>query len=377
MRILHIVNDAQTGGAQTLIEMLGLDALNSEAGIPKDELHLLVLLTPGALSPRYERTLNSVSYVNMSEKSVLPFAAIKTLYSLVRKHKIQIVHSHLLQSDLISLLTPLKIPQVSTLHTSGSHETSTVSRLVGRVVARLSRRFDAVVACSPSARSYALDRGYYKAANIPVIFNGISTSAPRRGVETVPAQHQKRLVILSRWHPMKDHATLFAALAIVRQTYPEFVVDCAGLDIEPQNVQLQQAIEAAGLGSNVRLCGSVQDVFTLLDGAAALVISSSHGEALPMAGIEALSAGVPVVTTDTGDCAALAVDPVFLVPPSDPARLAAALLRVMLADDKSSLGWKVQARELAVEKFDGARTARAYRSLYAQLDSAFGLGEGA
>lgn len=45
MRVLHIVNDAETGGAQTLIEQL---LLSREAG---DEAHLLVLLSPGHCPP--------------------------------------------------------------------------------------------------------------------------------------------------------------------------------------------------------------------------------------------------------------------------------------------------------------------------------------
>jgi glycosyltransferase involved in cell wall biosynthesis len=85
-------------------------------------------------------------------------------------------------------------------------------------------------------------------------------------------------------------------------------------------------MDELGLHSRVSLLGPRKDVQSLLSKTKFLVISSRWGEALPMAGLEALARGVPVITTDVGDCKDLVVDPTFLVNPGDASQLAIALL---------------------------------------------------
>lgn len=357
MRILHLVNDAQTGGAQTLIEALGRQRL------PDDEVHLLVLMGPGALSERFEQSADSVSYVGMGQRDVLPLRAMVALRRLVRAHRIDVVHSHLLQSDLVSAITPLRAARVSTVHTSGSHETRSVSRLVGKVVARLNRRFT-VVACSPSALDYAVEAGYRP--GIEIIRNG--TEMVPNTTNAVPGRVLgQRFVQLARWHPMKGHETLFAALALLRGSHPGVRLDCAGLGMDEQNPQLRAMMMRHGVADLVTLHGSVQRVQDLFAEARALVIASTHGEALPMAGIEALSAALPVLSTDVGDCAELVVSGEFLVQPGAPVELAGALAR-MLDLTPEDYGEKSRAaRALGEARYDEAATAAQYRALYTRI----------
>ena len=172
MRVLHIVNDAETGGAQTLIEQL---LLSREAG---DEAHLLVLLSPGALSPRLEAAATSTTYAGMSRRDVLPVAAVRAVRTLVKRHRIDVVHSHLQQSDLVNALTPHGAVRVSTLHSSLDQASSRVAGIVWRIAAKLSSRFDAVVACSPSARDFAVEFGYrFPGEQIRIVHNGSVTAA--------------------------------------------------------------------------------------------------------------------------------------------------------------------------------------------------------
>lgn len=359
LRIVHVVNDAETGGAQTLIEAL---SSSPEGG---DEHHVLVLMGRGALSDRLAASASTVTYAHLGRRSLSPFRAIRALRGLVREHDVDIVHSHLLQSDLVSLLTFHRTARVTTLHTSGAHESRSLSQLVGLAVARLSRKFDAVVACSSSAREYGIRSRYAQGTAIPVIHNG--THVPPRRPDSEPSREGPvRLVHLARWHPMKDHATLFASLAILQSAGQAVVVDCAGLGVESTNSTLVELAAEHGVSGRVRFLGSVADVPGLLTGAAGLIISSSHGEALPMAGLEALAHGLPVATTDVGDCRILAVDPRLVVPPRDPQQLANAI--GVLSDapeewpDLSHEAW-----HRAASSFSVASCASAYRALYLRV----------
>lgn len=354
MRILHIVNDAQTGGAQTLIEAL------CRQRSAEDQIHLLVLMGRGALSERFTEIADSVSYVEMAQRDLIPWRAIRTLRQLVSEHSIDVVHSHLMQSDLISLLTPTTAQRISTVHSSASYETRGASQLVRRLVVRLSGRFRAVVACSPSAHQYMVDSGYRHEPS--TILNGTQlTSWSPEG-----AAHSRRFVHLGRWHSVKDHNTLFAALSLLLTKHPEAKLDCAGLGLEPENPEVQSMIERHGVAEAVSLHGSVSDVRVLFDQARTMVISSRH-EALPMSGIEALSAGLPVLTTDVGDCAELAIGSDYLVAPGSPAELAEAMSKALTLDAGRYRAARAQARGRAEQRFDERVTAQKYRELYQQL----------
>lgn len=353
LKILHIVNDANTGGAQTLIESL---ATETE---PPDETHVLVLMGEGVLSRRLESVATSVSYIGISRRTKNPLRPVRKLREIVRRRGIDLVHSHLLQSDLVALISNLHIPVVSTLHTSGSHESGTASKIVSYLVARLSRQFDEVIACSESAQNYAIKMRYASSDRVSIIPNG--SKIPEFSDLSVMPQ---KFVSLSRWHPMKDHRTLFAAFQLMLESNPRWRLICAGNDINSGNSELMDLVSEFGIGSNTDLLGPIEDVDTLLRGAAALVISSSHGEALPMAGIEALARAVPVITTDVGDCGSLTVNARTLTRPRSVEDLASAMIFICSASSEEYAEIRRKSWDLARASFSAADTAKLYRSVY-------------
>lgn len=356
MRILHVVNDANTGGAQTLIESL------AKKSSLHDEVHVFVLMAEGDLSERLKQVTASVTYARLSRRSKNIWRAILMLRRMVSSLKIDVVHSHLLQSDLVAILAMPAVPLVSTVHTSGSHESNWLSRCISKCVALLSRKFSAVVACTPAAKSYATAMRYPRSAVMPVISNG--TYIPEFSGKV---SNSKVFVCLSRWHEMKDHRTLLAAFKIFRSGHPDWRLVCAGNGVSWDNEELITMLMEEEVTDGVELLGPVSDTQSLLSQSSALVISSSHGEALPMAGIEALAHGIPVITTDVGDCAALVTYAPFLVSPRSPQELAKAM-DVMASLSESELDQvRITSWTKAKEQFDAVETERSYRQLYADL----------
>ncbi|MGO4784641.1 glycosyltransferase [Cryobacterium sp. W22_MBD10_FK3] len=358
MRVLHVVNDAHTGGAQTLIEGL------ARAMAPEVESHILVLLGPGVLSGRFSAVASSVTYLNLDRRSWRIDKLVSQTKATIRRVAPDVVHSHLLQSDLSVSLTKKSgnVRFVSTVHTTGMSKADPWrSRVLGQVIGRLtSRRMDAIVACGVGAASY-MSRNGYKSGKCHVISNGV---AVERSVDT-PGQDRRAVFLsLSRWHPMKDHENLLRAFAIMRQRAPEATLVCAGSGIEYSNAQLMAAIEALGLRDSVRLVGPVNNVGDLIKAADALVISSSYGEALPMAGLESLALGTPVITTDVGDCKRLAMAPQYCVEPSDSAALAQAMLMLLSQSAIEYASLREASHDRALAEFSIAQASNAYRALY-------------
>lgn len=357
MRVLQLVNSADTGGAQTLIEALG-----RRLG-PDVEMHTAVLLGPDVLSARLASVSASLTHLGLTTSTVRADRAARAVRRLVRGHAIDVVHSHLFQADVVNAMAPGRHARISTVHTTGMTTSDPWrSRVLARAVAAVAgRAFDATVACGPAARDYMRRAGYRAAPH--VVRNGVRVPSEPPG----PRTRSGVVLCLSRWHPMKDHRTLLDAFAAVAAVDPRASLVLAGSGTGAENPDLTALVRARSLERRVTRLGPVQDVGALLRDAELLVISSSYGEALPMAGAEALAAGLPVVTTDVGDCGTLTTDPRLLCPPGDPGALATAVRRVLGAtpgeyDRLVRQAWERARAELSVDE----AVAR-YRELYARV----------
>jgi len=160
----------------------------------------------------------------------------------------------------------------------------------------------------------------------------------------------------------KGFGTLIEAAALWRGRQPEPEVVIAG----DGPLAAALAGRARELGVRARLLGARDDVPGLL-AAADVFVLPSRWEGQPLILQEALRAGLPIVAADVGGVRALTgPDAALLVPPDDPAELAAAVLRVL---DDADLAARLaraagnRAKELPSE----ADAIGAARALYDRL----------
>ena len=106
-----------------------------------------------------------------------------------------------------------------------------------------------------------------------------------------------------------------------------------------------------------------------------LFISSSVNEGLPLASVEAMGMGKPVVLTRCGGVPELVLDGIngLLVPPTDPSALAEAILTV-LDDPVMARRLGAAARKAAREDFSVGNMAQAYQRTYQELIARYGTG---
>jgi len=117
----------------------------------------------------------------------------------------------------------------------------------------------------------------------------------------------------------------------------------------------------ARAGERVRFVGQVPpgEVAALRARAALAIVSSRCAEVMPLAAVEAMAAGVPVVATAMGGLPELVQDPGALVPPDDPVELAAACL-TQFGDARAGAEGLRRARELSAPRNVAERLARLY-----------------
>ncbi|GAA5179326.1 glycosyltransferase family 4 protein [Niveibacterium umoris] len=176
----------------------------------------------------------------------------------------------------------------------------------------------------------------------------------------------KTVLMMGRLLSSKGVAEYVAAARIVRQRHPDARLLLAGAP-DPGNPEsidehtLQQWRDEA----SVEFLGHRSDVVALQQHADIAVLASTQGEGMPRALLEAASCGKPMVATDVPGSRELVVDGVngLLVPPGDPAALAAAIL-ALLDDPARAARMGAQARadvlaELSDERIV-ARTLQVY-----------------
>jgi len=161
----------------------------------------------------------------------------------------------------------------------------------------------------------------------------------------------------------KDHATLLRAAGLLRDALPALHWVVAGEGGERHALErLRAELE---LEHRVHLLGHVDEPARLIADASCFVMSSRE-EGLGTSVLEAMALGIPVASTTAGGLPEMLQDGAgLLVPPGDPAALAAAVERLLR--DPSLARDIVRKAEHRVQRFTAARMAEAVRSVYRSL----------
>jgi glycosyltransferase involved in cell wall biosynthesis len=168
----------------------------------------------------------------------------------------------------------------------------------------------------------------------PVESSTVGPADPQALRQNLEAPDEVPVVLIaSRFEPSKGHLGLLAALAGIDRPWRLWI---AGGAQKPEDAKLERAsrTEAARLGitARVRFLGERQDVAALMRSADLHCQPNRGPESFGLAFVEALYAGLPVVTTDMGGAREIiTAECGLLVPPGDPAALRDALA-FLLAD---------------------------------------------
>jgi glycosyltransferase involved in cell wall biosynthesis len=233
-----------------------------------------------------------------------------------------------------------------------------------RIIALLERRAlrsaDLTTTTSTFSARALRDRGYLgQNVRIEVLHNGTpllpAIRVPEAGVE---------LVCVARLDQHKGIDVLLQALALLDNPKP--LLDLVGIGCEEG--RLRGIADDLNLKERVRFRGHLDrsGVAAILAAAVAFVLPS-RSENFPLAILEAMQAGLPIIATRSGGIpeAVRHGEEALLVPPEDPAALADALKRILL--DSELRCRLARAARVRAEAFTWARAAQLYESLYVSL----------
>lgn len=353
MNVLHVINEMGSGGAEAVVAELARAALASgdtvriasHGGRREEEL-----ARAGAVAVR-------TPLHRRSGPGVL--AAATALARQARRARPDVVHAHNVGASLVAhvgVRWPRRTPPLlTTFHGVADAD-------YPGAAAWLRRTADLVVAVSGAVGDRLVAAGF-PAGGLRVVDNAVTPPAP---VDRAAARRDLGLdpdvpvaLCAARLVEQKRHDLLLAAWAAV----PSGVLLLAGTG--PLGDDVAATVRRLGLSDRVRLLGERSDVGALLGAADAFCLASDW-EGMPMAVLEAMAAGVPVVATAVDGLVDGCGTAARLVPPRDPDALGAALADV-LGDAAVREAMAAEGRALTSTRYATATMVSAYRTAYASL----------
>jgi glycosyltransferase involved in cell wall biosynthesis len=220
---------------------------------------------------------------------------------------------------------------------------------------------DAVVFISEGVREYYVTRDRLSRRNTSVIYNGINLEK-FMAHPAHPASRLSRFRVgcVGRLVPAKDHLTLIRSFALVTSVMPEAELHILGDG--PCRATISQTAESLGIANRVFLRGVSHDVAGFLSGLDLFVLSSID-EGLPISLMEAMAAGLPVVSTRLPGLTELAPESVVAgyCAPGQPESLAEQILLAAKRPDLSALG---EATRRRAQKFGIQETWHQYQTVF-------------
>jgi glycosyltransferase involved in cell wall biosynthesis len=318
MRIIQVVDSLAPGGAERVVLMLsaGLTRRGHEV--------VLAVSEPGAILDA--AVASDVEYRSIEHSAPAGVDGMIKLRRLIREVRADVLHCHLLGSDIVGRTTGILTSGpvvVSTMHerTPRGWAYDAFRVITGRLIT-------GTVACSSDVEEYCRVRLHVPASRLFRVDNGVDTQAfavSRRDFNRV-----RTIAIVASHIPRKGHRYLFAAMRTVLPEHPDLRLLVLGTG--PLEGSLKNMAAEMGIAGAVDFLGARPDVAHVLRDVEAVVLPSLD-EGLPIAVLEAMAARKVVVAS-----AVSAVPEVLdhgragvLVPPADERALALAL-RSVLAD---------------------------------------------
>jgi glycosyltransferase involved in cell wall biosynthesis/peptidoglycan/xylan/chitin deacetylase (PgdA/CDA1 family) len=354
-RILELVNSLDTGGAERMASSLSLELQRMG-----HRVDIVCLREFGRMAVPMERfAASGVHLWKCGKKNGLDLRCVWKLARFLKSERVDIIHSH---NPLVthyaaaaSLIagTPLS---VSTIHGTSTLELQKWAQVLFAASCRLTDRI--VLVCRQVQQEFCR-RFAGLGGRTTAIPNGIEMGE-LLGIARRAGSGEFVFGAVGRLVPVKDHHTLLAAFAKLHARLPSCRLEILGGG-EMRN-QLENLAATLGLERVVRFHGWSADIAGFLSRIDTFVLSS-RSEGLPMTLLEAMAAGLPVVSTAVGGVPEVIQDAGcgWLACPGDPEDLAQKMALAVTGRD----GRGERARSAALKDYSVESMAQRYAALFA------------
>ena len=363
-RVLHVLDSFDLGGAQEAV-------LQIVSRLPRERFanEVATLHGRGLFWEKF-RALGIPTH-SLSPNKSLPLY-VPNLIGLMVKRRYDVVHCHLIASNLIAKpLAALCGVKVRINH----DQSNDAYRAAGGLRMHLdwlANRFSThVCAVSASTRAFLVQREGLDPARVSLVYNGTdpnrfrkSDSGERKAARRRYGLPESGPVVggIGRLNPQKNFLLFLEVAARLRQRYSDAAFVLAGKG--PERRVLEARAASLGLRDAVRFVGLVPDM-TKLYPAIDLLLMPSLFEGLPLALLEAMASEIPAVASAVDGIAEILENGKdgVLVESGDDEGFATAVLG-LLGDGEKAAAIGRAARRKVEARFSCDVMARAIEEIY-------------
>lgn len=375
MNILHLIHNLNRDGAQKIVYYLATGDQNSS------NRHIVCAWKRGGpLKKDFDEQAIPVFVPGDNSHSLKKIRRVlKYLDSIIESQNIDIIHAHMADGAFWGSLASFRhsIPMLITHHGNNLvPQTPLYFKYLSQLVLLFTARFAKInVTVSGSVKAKLKKLCRLNENKIVVVKNGVPISK-----ESDPAREDKEskgntnpdfsrkgpnIVAIGRLIGIKGQDQLIDAAPAIVQRFPNARFTFLGTG--PLKSDLEQRAKKLNMSDHCIFPGTTNDVSAYLE-RSDLYVTTSHHEGIPVATLEAMAYGVPIVSSDVTGNRDIVTDEAtgLLYPLGDTSKLAQAIFRLLenpsLSNSLASNGKKFIESEFSLEKM-----ALHYDALYKQL----------
>jgi len=363
IKVVHIISGDLWAGA----EVMAFNLISSLIG--SSDLHItIILLNEGRLA---EELRNLGLIVHIINEKLLNFVEIlQKTQTIIYRNSSDIIHTHRYKENLLAFLISKRCRNIKLIATQhGLPETTGTNPSIADCFKYrvnfflLSRYFDKTVAVSSDIRSTLINHFKFKAKYIEVVHNGIQLPP----AQLLGKEGARPFVIGSsgRLFPVKDYPLMVEiAKAITKDDKADIHFELAGEG--PEMATLEAMIKCNGLQSKFILRGHQDDMDSFYKRLSIYLNTSLH-EGIPMAILEAMAHGLPVIAPAIGGINEILANGSegFMIAGRNPQNFAVKCLQLN-GDNELWERMSMAARKKAEQTFSAGRMSESYRQIYTE-----------
>ena len=364
INVLHLVDREDPGGAQQI-------CIDIADGVSRDVYRSIV----GAPGPGWVHAAARAHGLPVAETPIkqgsLDWGYLRRIHGLVRSEKIDVIQTHLLTPAVYGSLVGLLrgVPAVCTFH--GQVDVSPTERFSNVKFGFLNRRAR-VVFVSEALRRHFLAVTPVASRVTQVIPNGIDAAVFTKGGRALRSHWgigAGELLVGAVGHlrPPKAYDILLRTAALLQGDSHRFRFVVVGGFEGTERERLAAIEEQLGIRGVVQFVGYRADVAAIFDAFDIYAVTSST-EGFSLSAVQAMAAGLPVVSTRSGGPEEIVVhqETGLLVDVGRPEQVAKAL-QVLAADPDLRARMGLAGSSRARAKFSRGAMIRQYEHLYASV----------
>ncbi|MCF7823971.1 MAG: glycosyltransferase family 4 protein [Candidatus Marinimicrobia bacterium] len=355
IKVLHLLNTIEPSGVGNLLH----------AQIPyynHKEMDIYIGYLTG--TSILFQDMKNITLVDFSSTTKFTFLSIFHIFRFTRSHKIDIIHTHLIQASLLGRFLSFILPSVKCVTTRHYAKAKKHKRLINKLEDYTERYSDAIICISNYVRTYLLNLGINK-SKLYVMYNAVDLKI----FDKYTLKNESEMIIgtVGRLDKQKGIDVLINAHAQLVRKFPNLILEIIGDG--PHREKLSLLTRELKLENNVRFLGNIPPVLVREKMVRwKIFILASRWEAFGIVNIEALALGLPVIASNVEAIPEVILEGVtgYLIQPDNSDEIYERVSSILANYEQAKvLGQK--GKIMVREKFSAEGLARNTAELYQKL----------